>query len=209
MLSLLMAVTAASALQAPAAAPARSLESVPGVTIKYYDVTGKNDKAVRQSIASQRPKAPNGDPVPAGTNWDMSASITKRTEGNTCTITAAKVSFQGVAELPRHAEPATLKADFVQHWNAYVAELKTAAATDLGFVADNIGQVEKALVGIPCDQAGTALDAATARLKEQQRAASVARAQAAAAAAAAQAAAAKAKPAESEKPGTNSDGTRY
>lgn len=211
MFSLLMALTAASAVQAPAAAPARSLQSIPGVTIKYYDVTGKTDAEVKKSIASQRPKAANGDPVPASTSWDIGAGITKRTEGSVCTTTAAKVTFKGAVELPRLADPSAVKPEFLPVWNKYVAELESAAATDLGFVSDNLAQVEKALVGIPCDKANDALNTATAGLKAQQRAFAEARAaRVAAEAAAAKAAAGAADKAEkAEKQRASSGATRY
>ena len=211
MFSLLVALTAASAVQAPAAAPARSLQSIPGVTIKYYDVSGYTDGAVKKSIASQRPKAADGSPIPAGTSWDIGAGIQKRTEGSVCTTTAAKVTFKGMVELPRLVEASAAKPEFLQNWNKYVAELESAAASDLGFISDNLAQIEKALVGIPCDKTSDTLNTATAGLKAQQQAFAKARAaQAAAAAAAAKASAAAAAKAEkAAKDRASSGATRY
>lgn len=199
MFTVLSLLFAASAVQEPAAAPARTLQSIPGVTVKYYDVTGKTEAAIKRSIASQRPKGSDGQPITAATNWDVNAGIRKLTEGSVCRTTAAKVTFKAQVELPRLADTSGVKPDFLTTWNKYAAELESAAAYDLGFISDNLSQIEKNLIGIPCDKTTEALNAATAQLKAQQRALSQARAAKAAAAAAAAKAAAKTAPPEKQR----------
>lgn len=172
MLSLLAALAATGAAQAatpPAAPAARTLKDIPGVTIKYYDVAGKNPRAIQKSIASQRPKGADGQPVTAGFNWNANTEVTKRTEGTTCTISAANVKFSATAELPRLVDEKALEPQELKSWNDYVAGLDAAAAMELGFYADRMGQVQAALVGKSCDAAPAALDAALAQLKAQEQ----------------------------------------
>lgn len=175
MLTLFTALAASAAIQAAAppttaTAPVqRMLKDIPGVTIKYYDVEGKNPGAIKKSIAKQRPKGSDGQPVTAGFNWNVSTQITKRTEGTVCTITAAKVQFQGTAELPRLLEPQKLDAQSLKSWNEYVATLDSMEALELGYFADRMGELEKALIGHSCEKASPALDAALAKLKAEEQ----------------------------------------
>ena len=175
MINLLMAFSALTGVQAAAptapaapvaapAAPARALSSIPGVTVKYYDVTGDNGKAVEKSLKAVRRAGPDGNPVPASTSWKADAQIQKRTEGTACKITSAKMVFSGTVELPRlvsaKPEPA-----FVPQWQAFMQQLEADSAADLGYIYDNIGEIEKAVLAAPCETAGAAMQAATDSLK--------------------------------------------
>lgn len=197
MLDILFAIAAASGIQAaPAAAapaaPQPSLKDIPGVTVNYYPVAGKNHKQLMESIAAQRPKAADGQPVPASTTWNVAANISKRTEGDQCTIAKADATFTGVAELPRLANPDKVDRKLLPNWNSYVATLESDAAAHLGFVYGKVNEVEQAIAAASCDGASAALDAATERLRAQERQFLDQRAAAKAAAAAAAAEAAKA-----------------
>jgi predicted secreted Zn-dependent protease len=197
MFNLLAALAATAAVQAappaapPPAAPAeRTLSQIPGVTIKYYDVSGKNAKELQASIDSQRPKDPTGKAATGGFNWNVKTDVTKSTQGNVCTVSAAHVQFEATAELPRLADPAKLDPRLQKGWNDYVHGMDTGMANQIGFFADRMGDLEKALVGQSCDNASPALDAAIERLKAQEQtfaAAEAAKAAAAAAVAKAQA----------------------
>lgn len=168
--------------QATAAKPAvRALKALPSATIRYYDVAGKTPQAILKSIARLRPKAANGEPVTASTNWDIGATFKKRTENGKCTITGATATFAATADLPRLLNPGSLRREALDSWNSYVAGLEAIAAANLWFVHDRVGQIEKAIVESSCDGAQAAGMAAVDLLKKQE--AEFARANAAAAAA--------------------------
>jgi predicted secreted Zn-dependent protease len=162
------AATAAQgqAAAAAATATARSLKDVPNITIKYYDVTGKDPKTINRSIAKQRPLDPaTKQPSVAGTNWTLGASMTKRTVNGQCTVVAAKGEFAATAELPRLTTANIIPAGGLEAWQKYVAQLEKTAADNLWFVADRLPQVEQAMVGKECNAALAAGTAAIEKLK--------------------------------------------
>jgi len=171
MLSILMALAATQAQPAvttPPAAPARTLQSVPGVTVKYYDVAGRNGGAIEKSL-----KKILATPAPNNTaarvfDWSMGLKITKRTEGTVCTITAADADFTSNAYLPRLTEEASVPKDVLANWKPYAEGLEKTASDNLWFVADRIPALEQSLVGKPCDQAAPLWKAGVDNLNKQQ-----------------------------------------
>ena len=195
MFDLLIGLTAAVSAQAvPAAAPpARPLAAVPGITIKYYDLVGKNEKALKQAL-DLRAKDAAGQPQVATTEWTISAKVQKRTENGVCKIIGAEPTFTAVAEVPRLGNPHVLKPAEKANWEAFVAQAQADAASDLWIVHDNLGQVRSALMASTCEGTAAAIQGVTQRLtaleaqhQQQRMAANAAKAAAAAAAAAAKA----------------------
>jgi predicted secreted Zn-dependent protease len=180
MFDLLIGLTAAiSAQTVPAAAPARSLAAVPGISVKYYDLVGKNDKALRK-LLEQRPKDAAGYPLVATKEWTIGAKVQKRTENGVCKIVGADPSFQAVAEVPRLVNPDALKGAEKANWQAFVAQAEADTAADLWAVHDNLGQVRTALLASSCEGTAAAIDTVSKRLmaldaqSQQRRAAAVA-----------------------------------
>ena len=189
MLDILFAIAAAGSAQAAqpaAAAPERALSQIPGVTVNYYDVTGRNAKDFRKSITAQRPKGADGLPVTVGSKWTINAAVSKRTEGDVCKIENATATFAGTVDLPRLATTEGVAPQELANWNAYVASLEAEAAARIGFVQSQVDEVEQAIEAASCDGAAAALEAATARVKAQENELAAQRAAAAAAQAAAQ-----------------------
>ena len=154
----------------PAAVAGRTLQGLPGTTVRYYEVRGRNPDSIKKSIAKQRPKDASGEPITASTNWDIGASFTKRTENGQCRITTAKATFTATADLPRLANERALRPEVLDSWRAYVAGLEAAAAAKLWFIHDHLGDVEKAILASSCEGAQDAGAAAVARLKQQEAA---------------------------------------
>lgn len=154
MLTLLTALAAVSAVQpAPAATGvARRLESMPDVTVSYYDVRGR-DLATLQKSMKTIISAPAPNSAARLFSWNAGVRISKRTEGTTCTITSAKATLKGQAYLPRATEVAQAPAAELGQWTAYVGSLESRAAENLAFVAARLPAIEQALVGKPCDAA--------------------------------------------------------
>lgn len=177
MFSLLMAFAsitgqaAATPVPAPVQLPAgRTLQQLPGATVSYYDVTGKNEKALTKSIQTQRPKDAAGQPLVAGNGWELGAKISKRTENGKCTIVAADITFKAKVELPRLANPQALKSDVRSAWADYFQTVEAMTAADMWFIHDRLPEIQKALVGLDCAASRTALDAAIAKLKAEESA---------------------------------------
>jgi len=165
MISLLMALTATAAVQTPPAATARTLQTVPGITISYYDVEGKTGSAIQKSL-DKILKAPMPNTAAQVTVWDVQMEINKRQEGQVCTITAAKAKLVANAYLPRLKEEARVPTDVLNGWKCYVSGLEKNAATNLWYVNDQLPSLEKAVIGQPCDKAQAAYDAALKTLSD-------------------------------------------
>ncbi|HYI42351.1 MAG TPA: DUF922 domain-containing protein [Sphingomicrobium sp.] len=180
MFDLLIGLTAAISTQAvPAAQPARPLAAVPGITVKYYDLVGNNEKALKKSL-EQRPKDAAGYPQVATKEWTIGAKVQKRTENGVCKIVGAEPTFKAVAELPRLANPGSLKATERANWQAFVARAEADTAADLWAIHDNLSQVRTALMASSCDGTAAAIDTVSKQLtaldaqSQQRRAAALA-----------------------------------
>lgn len=168
---MLILLTALAAAQAPAAtAPApRMLKDLPGITVDYYDVEGKDEDAIQKSLKQRAPRGADGKPITSGFSWKANTSVMKETTGIACTIKSAKVTIVGTAKLPRLVGAGTLDPALVKKWNEYVASQERDVAMQLGYFVDHTGQLESAVVGQSCDAAGPALEAALTKLKADQQ----------------------------------------
>ncbi|MDQ3078617.1 MAG: DUF922 domain-containing Zn-dependent protease [Pseudomonadota bacterium] len=143
---------------APVAVPGRGLRDFPNTTITYYDVAGKNGKAIQKSLAKLL-----ADPAAKDTvrlfSWDVGTQIVKATTGTTCSIQRATSKVKARVSLPRLAEQAKVPQDVGARWANYVAVVEAEAAANLWFLSDRLKGAEQVLVGLPCDKAGAAWDA--------------------------------------------------
>jgi len=173
-----LAPAPAPLLVIPTSPPGKALKDLPSVSIRYYDVAGKNLKGVIKSITEQRPKDASGQPITASTNWTIKTELSKRTEGSACTVVGAHAALVATAELPRLLDEKSFSKKDVNAWQAYAATLETTAAAKLWFVNDHIGEVEKAILAGTCDSAkaarGAAIEQVPKRSTELQAPAAVA-----------------------------------
>ena len=151
---------------APASVPGRGLRDFPNTTITYYDVAGKNGKAIQKSLAKLL-----ADPAAKDTvrlfNWDVGTQIVKATTGTTCKIQSATSKVKARVSLPRLAEQSKVPQDVAARWANYIAIVEAEAAANLWFLSDRIKGAEQVLVGLPCDKAGAAWDAKLAAVKSE------------------------------------------
>ena len=153
-MSMILVALAALQAAAPAAPAARTLQSLPNVTVKYYDVTGKDMKAINKSIQKQRSKDPaTGKVNTAGTNWNFSPSFRRTTTNGVCKITEVITEFSGQADIPRLANPTSVPPAVAADWQRFQKGLENDAAARLWFVYDRIGGLKQAMIGKDCDQA--------------------------------------------------------
>ena len=155
-------------LAIPTSPPGRALKDLPNVTVRHYNVAGKNLKGAIKSITEQRPKDSSGQPVTASTNWTIKTEFNKRTDGKgACKITGAQATLAATAELPRLVDERSFNKRDLNAWQAYVATLETTAAAKLWFVHDHTGDVQKAILASTCDAAQSAGTAATEQLRKR------------------------------------------
>ena len=177
MLSILMALAATQAQPAAtppaAAAPAaaaRTLQSLPGTTVQYYDVPGRTAAAIEKSLKQIIATPASNNTAARAYTWDLGMSINRRTEGTVCTVVSATPTLKATAYLPRLTSEAKLAPAELASWNAYVAGIEKTAADNLWFVADRVPTVGQPLIGKPCDQAAKLWNAAVDDLVKQQTA---------------------------------------
>lgn len=141
------------------------LAAIPGVTIRYYDVTGNTSEALNASIAAQRPKdAVTGNPVPSSASWSIGVSVQKATTGTECKITGATPTFTGEVVLPRLANAEAVPVPLRNHWAAYVASIEQAQAARLRLPYLRLGEVRSAVMASSCEGASNAANAAIERI---------------------------------------------
>ncbi len=151
---------------APTAIPGRGLRDLPNTTITYFDVAGKDGKAIQKSLAKVL-----ADPAAKETSrlfsWDVGTQIVKATTGTKCSIQSAKSKLSAKVNLPRLADQAKVRTDVAARWANYIAGVEADAAANLWFLSDRLRGAEQALVGVPCDQASTVWNAKLETVKTE------------------------------------------
>ena len=141
----------------PVAAAPSPLASIPGVTVKYYDVAGNTIPAIRASMAAQRPKDPvTGTPLPSSSTWSIGVNTRKATTGKTCKITGATATFKGEVVLPRLTGVEAVPAPVLAQWRKFVASIEQQQADALRQPYLRLGEVEAAVMASSCANAGAA-----------------------------------------------------
>jgi predicted secreted Zn-dependent protease len=159
----------ATALVLPPAVPAvpgKTLKDLPNTTIRYFDVTGKDLKAINNSlVAVQQADSPVRAAAP--TTWAVDTTFKKTTTGEQCKVTDAKAAFSASVGLPRLVSDPAHKPELLAVWRAYVANMENSHAANLWFVYDRVGDIEKAILASTCEGARGVGTAAVERLKAQ------------------------------------------
>jgi predicted secreted Zn-dependent protease len=163
------AAAPASATPSPsvAAVPGRTLKDLPNVTINFFDVAGKDLKAINKSIAQLQAVDSSGKAKVPPTTWDLDIGFNKSTTGTVCKVVGAKANFKASATLPRLVPHAGHTPQLLAAWRDHVAVTENTHAANLWFVYDRKGEIEKAILASSCEGARAAGTAALERLKAQ------------------------------------------
>jgi predicted secreted Zn-dependent protease len=156
-------VAAVQPAPAVVAIAGKTLQNLPNTTVRYFDVTGSDLKAINKSMADQAQSRARAAP----TNWSIDTTFNKVTTDGRCKIASAKATFAANVGLPRLVPNPAHKPQMSAAWRAYVAGIEKAQAANLWFVHDRVSDVEKAIVASSCEGAQAAGAAAVARLKAQ------------------------------------------
>jgi predicted secreted Zn-dependent protease len=152
-----------------AAPPVSPFAQIPGVNVKYYDVSGATIKDIRASIEAQRPKNPvTQQAIPSSSNWSMRASWQKQTTGSACKIISATAAFEGEVVLPRliAVEGVAVPPPVMKEWQRYTTSLDQQQAGVLRQVYDRRAEVERAVMASSCEGAAKAADAAITAIRQ-------------------------------------------
>ena len=147
------------------AVPGKTLRDLPNVTFQYFDVAGKNLKAINKSIEQSQKPDSSGKAAVAPTGWAIDTKFNKLTHDGQCKVTDAKATFSAKVVLPRLVPNPAHTPELMASWRAYLAGIENAQAANLWFVYDRIGTVESAVQASSCEGAQAAGTAAVQRLQ--------------------------------------------
>ena len=149
----------------PVTAAPSALASLPGVTVRYYNVTGNTIPAIRASMAAQRPLNPaTGTPLPSSSTWSIGVNTKKATTGKTCKVTGATATFKGEVVLPRLAAAQAVPPPVLAQWQKFVTSIEQQQAQALGQPYSRLKEVEAAVMASSCENAGEAAKKAIAEI---------------------------------------------
>ena len=163
----------ATTTQAPAAAPqpivpavpGKTLRDLPNVTFRYFDVAGKNLKAINKAIEqSQKPDA-SGKAAVAPTGWAIDTKFNKLSRAGQCKVTDAKATFSATVVLPRLVTNPAHTPELRAKWQSYLAGIENVQAANLWFVYERVPTVDSAILASSCEGAQAAGTAAVQRLQ--------------------------------------------
>lgn len=159
---------------AAVAAPAE-LSKIPGVTIKYYDVSGSTPGKILAAMRSGRPADSVGKVSPSSSRWSIGIDIRKATTGTRCRVVRATAVFKAEVDLPRlvvtargkeDEEPGEEKIDnFLKRWNEHLATLDRQQAAYLRSIHGQLPDVERAAMAGGCEGARAAAERAIAGIR--------------------------------------------
>ncbi|MEO6359197.1 MAG: DUF922 domain-containing protein [Sphingomicrobium sp.] len=171
MFSLLIALASNAALPTLAPTPApiatRALKDLPNVTVKYFDVAGKDGKAIEKNLKKVRTDAKTKQFSAVSSNWNVAASVKQSRTGDKCTITGVVPTFSGTVELPRLVTPDALPADVKTNFQTYVDGLDRAVASNFFFVYDRIPALVTTVTGKDCTQGAALWTGGIERIKAE------------------------------------------
>ena len=179
--TLLAAAALAQAAPATAVAPARPLAALPGVSINYLDVAGKNMKSIQKSL-----DLVSLDPATKAKRklftWNVGAQVTNSTVNQKCTVQKATATLTSTVNMPRLVNLTKTSKQVQADWQKYVTALETDAAANLWFINDQLRGVERSMVGVDCAKSREVWNAAMTKINVDLAAFNAARAAPAAAA---------------------------
>lgn len=160
------------------AAPAPAeLSKIPGVTVKYYDVSGSSPGKILAAMRSGRSSGPAGKVSPSSSRWSIGMDIQKATTGNRCRVVRATAVFKAEVDFPRlvvtgqgkdEGEPGEEKlGEFLKRWQEHLATLDRQQAAYLRSIHEQLPGVERAAMASSCEGARPAAERAIAQIRER------------------------------------------
>lgn len=156
----------------PPAQPLPTLAGLPGLSVTYYDVSGKNVPEIHKSLSRAAPRgAVSGKSLPATSGWTLAARAKWTQTGKACALTSVELNFTVTASLPRLAADPTRPPPVQAAWDDYADRLEARQAEQLRFAYDRQADVVTAIRRSGCIGWEAAATTAIARIRAQQAAA--------------------------------------
>ena len=135
---------------------------IPGVKLRYYDVSGRTAAEIRASLNRSNSVDPaTGVHFDAYTEWDFDWSI-PGAPGRSCRLDRAKVTLELTVGLPRLVETEGVPPELLGRWHRYRAALEAHEATHARNAVKARHAVLAAIRGADCatadEAAGDVLD---------------------------------------------------
>lgn len=142
---------------AGAVAPA-ALAGIPGIKLRYYDVSGRTAADIRASLNRNNSTDPiTGAHFDAYTEWQIDWSIPGDPRGP-CRLDQAKVSLELTVALPRLVDTGNVPPDLLLRWKRYRAALEAHEATHARNAVEGRRAVLEAIRAAQCHTADWAAE---------------------------------------------------
>ena len=157
----IVAAQPAAALPAPAA-----LADIPNLTVRYYEVQGRDGRTIRRDMNAKRlVDSVDGLPVDAQTRWRHNWRVPGGPSG--CDPSRAEVSYTIEMTLPRLAAGVTLSRSEQAEWDRYYKALLGHERNHALMAVRAAGALQSALREAgSCETAKSAADRVLAPLRE-------------------------------------------
>lgn len=138
-------------------------DGIPNVSFDYYDLAGRDPKAIRAAMVEVRPTDPNdGERVDALTRWAWRWSW--QTTPGGCDLANVNLTYSATVRLPRLKDRAVVPANVLKDWDAYIAALERHEAGHVRNSYAGRAEIRSAIAGATCATANAVAMAAVARV---------------------------------------------
>lgn len=134
------------------------LRDIPGVSLRYYEVSGDSVTSVRASINRRRPTDATGRRYDGLTSAKIVWSWSYATSGDACWVTGANVHLKAVVILPWLTSGDTLSGADRRRWNAYIRALAEHERGHLQYAQDRLETIRAAILESDCDGVDAAVE---------------------------------------------------
>lgn len=163
-LGLALLVAASSAPPRADASSDGPFDGMPGVEIRYYDVSGRTVAQIRESGRRVAPLDPvTGAPVAGYTRWHLDWDAPDGPDGR-CLLDQAEVTLHVVVMLPRLADTDDAPPAIVRQWSRFITALEAHEATHARIAHEGREAMLRAIRRADCATAPEAAAEAAAAL---------------------------------------------
>jgi predicted secreted Zn-dependent protease len=148
--------------------------SIPGVSVKYYAISGASEDALVSVMLTKGPKAcAIADAVACFYPkfiWNYQSRIEPRT--GVCSVTSVTLTVTYTISLPQWTGPSRVPAALAAWWKLVLDHVAWHESQHLAIAESYVPKLKQAILGGPCDQAGQdkVTSAVLARLEAAQNA---------------------------------------
>lgn len=145
-------------------AKASVITSVPGTTIDYYEVHGRDVASIRATMDAQdtfdvHDHTPHAAVTHWYVNWHWPAAV-----GGGCDLAHVRLTYSATVRLPRLVDTASVDPEVLKMWDRFMLALMTHEAGHVRHAYEHMGEVAAAIRASTCATANADGQAAIDRL---------------------------------------------